>query len=197
MPCLKCFSILHNVPHELAGFNSPFNCKVSCGASVVLFVLFTMGFLVCNLSFISNFPADVTNCSLSLELFHKYGLITPGPVGKRFFKRITEEYTIDQAVLEAVEICMPGESYPALLVFHYAQKDGSTRAGHCVAIMPNGALIDIQKKHYWNSTCCDEPISHIYVAKVDEISAVLWTIGCERGNCERECYKEQTPDQLD
>ncbi|XP_028398690.1 uncharacterized protein LOC114522245 isoform X2 [Dendronephthya gigantea] len=182
------------VPKELTGFVNPFNCKVSCGLSVILFVFFVMGLQVCNRRFISKLSEDTVNCSTSLDYFFKNDLLTPGPVGKRFYKLITDDYTVHHALQEAVKTCMPGESYPALLVFHYKKVDGKIRAGHCVAIMPDGVFIDVQKKRYWNPFHLSEPISHIYVVKVDDFFAKLWVIGCLLCDCEYECYR--SPDDL-
>lgn len=134
------------------------------------------------------------NCSLSLRYFYDNGILTPGPVGKRFFKYISADYTVHHALQEAVKTCMPGESYPALLVFHYKEINGTIRSGHCVAIMPDGTFIDVQKKRYWSPSHWDEPISHIYVVKVDEFFARIWVIGCQLFDCEYECYR--SPDEL-
>ena len=135
------------------------------------------------------FPG-VGRCSLALNYFFKtVRLLIPGPVEKSFCRLITGKYDLNLALKEAVEKCMPGESHPALLVINYKQQKGSTRAGHCVAIMPDGKFIDVQKKRYWKPHKSEKhSIRRIYVVKVNKSVAKQLVKKCGLNICEDECY---------
>ncbi|XP_028398580.1 uncharacterized protein LOC114522150 [Dendronephthya gigantea] len=177
-----------NVPHEMAEFNNPFNCSVSCGLSCVLFVFFKMEFQVCTRKFINMFPR-VRCCSLALKHFFQIRLLVAGPKETSFCRSITEDCSLDRALKEVVSKCMQEESHPALLVIKYRQQNGSTRAGHCVVIMPDGEFIDVQKKKYWKPTKSEKhSIGLICVVKFNMGVAQQWVKKCGLDICEDECY---------
>ena len=136
---------------------------------------------------------EVGNCSLSLKNFYNVSLIKNHPV---FSEEIGDGGDIFSA-LEKVNKTMAGQphEYPVLFVMQYKQEKGVKHAGHCVAIMPNGVFIDVQKKRYWEpkEDARIDIVNRIDVLKVDESEALQWEQMCHLRKCRGE-GKECIPD---
>ena len=179
----------------MLGFNNPFNCAVSCVLSVVSFIFFRMGLRICNrklnvgvhceLSKVkeANEVCDVGKCSLTLENFYNVGLIEDKSVFSKEIKDGDNILCVFEEVTETVKSAK--HAFPALLVMHYKVENS---AGHCVAIMPDGDIIDVQRKK------CFEPakdkrialVNRIYVWKVDQKEAKEWEKMCHLNKCRGE-----------
>lgn len=183
----------------MLGFNNPFNCAVSCVLSVVSFIFFKMGLRICNRKLIvgvhcelskvkeAEEVCEVGNCSLTLKNFYDVSLIEENPVFSKEIKDGDNILCAFEEVSETIAIANAGQThaYPVLLVMHYKVEN---YAGHCVAIMPDGVFIDVQKKIYW------EPgkdkriaiVNRIDVWKVDEREAKEWQKLCHLKKCRGE-----------
>ena len=181
----------------MLGFNNPFNCAVSCVLSVVSFIFFKMGLRICNRKLIvgvhcelskvkeADEVCDVGKCSLTLENFYHVSLIEKNPV---FLKKIENGDDISRVfeeVTETIESAEQPHAYPLLLVMDYKVENST---GHCVAIMPDDDIIDVQRKRYWKPAE-DERIalvSRIGVWKVDQREAKEWQKMCHLKKCRGE-----------
>ena len=177
----------------MRGFNSPFNCDVSCVSSVVSFIFFWMDLRICNRRLILEVHCELSmikkpgeeceagNCSLSLENFYNVSLIEQKQV---FSKKIGDGDDINCVINEVIET-MAGQPHPALFVMQYKVEKGVKCAGHCVAIMPGGAFIDVQKKRYWEPAKDTriKIVNRIDVWKVDKREALRWEQKCALKNC--------------
>ena len=167
-------------PHELNGFDNPFNCPSSCGFGVVFFILKKMGFESCNGKLIMEMQNkasnEIGNCSSSLDYFVDLGVLEEKEI---LFSKLTEDYTIESALTDAREK-IKHQSRPVLLALEYK----SDKLGHCVAIMPdNGKVIDVQNERYWNPED-DKPISRVHVVNVKENAPEDWMEKCGLHKCE-------------
>ncbi|CAB3980494.1 Hypothetical predicted protein [Paramuricea clavata] len=184
-------------PPELVRFSIALNCPVSCGYSVVFFILYMMGFRLCIRRFIAEVQCALNNkfreaklevgkCSLSLTEFLKVGLID-----EMFARSITDEYKIGDALREAKER-IQGQLHPAAFMIEYEEgPDGRKPIGHCVAVMPDGKVIDVEEGKYWEANS-ESRISYIYVVNVKESEVIEWQHKCALQKCEAECTKEKT-----
>lgn len=192
-------------PWEMLGFNNPFNCAVSCVLSVVSFIFFKMGLRICNRRLIVGVHCqlsevkkpgevcEVGNCSLTFEKFYNISLIKKYPVCSEEIKDGNDIY----CALKKVSETMAGQphEYPVLFIMQYKEDQGIKYAGHCVAIMPNGVFIDVQKKRYWepDNDVHINIVKRIDVWKVDESEALEWERMCHLRKCRGE-GKECIPD---
>ena len=181
---------------DFADFRHPFNCPVSCVPSVVSYIFHKMELRVCNRRFIlemhcllRELPDEVCkvgNCSLSFQDFHYVGLFEETPL---FVKDISEYDEVDGYLQEAIEI-MKNEFHPALFVIKYKEgQDGTTRAGHCMAILPNGIIWDVQMERVWEpkSDKLLKSVNEIALWKVVEKEAKEWEEKCGLRKCKTEC----------
>ena len=183
----------------MLGFYNPFNCAVSCVLSVVSFIFFKMGLRICNRKLIvgvhcelskvkeAGEVCEVGNCSLTLRDFYNVSLIKKHPVFSKEIKNGTRNkilYAFEE-VTETMASTGQLHAYPVLLVMHYKVEN---YAGHCVAIMPNGVFIDVQKKSYWEpgKDRRIELVNRIDVWKVDEREAKEWQEMCHLKKCRGE-----------
>ena len=137
---------------------------------------------------------EVGNCSLLFKDFYHVGLIEETQL---FVKKINGADEINCYLKEATEV-MKNESHPALFVMKYnEEQDGTTRAGHCMAIMPSGIIIDVQMGRAWepNNDKHLKSVSEIAVWKVAKKAAKDWEEKCGFQKCEIECFVSTTDDR--
>ena len=167
------------VPHELVGFDNPFNCKSSCGCSVVFFLLHREGLPYCNFQLITNMQdrqnTKVEECTKSLNYFAAIGVVEK----EEILKVITETYAVQEA-LNDIRKLIEELKRPLILGLQYVDQD---LEGHCVAIMSDGfTVIDVQNKQYWTFDL-NKPISHIHVIKLTKNAVDNWLDYCGIGSC--------------
>ena len=175
-------------PPELAGFFDSCTCPVSCGLSVVLFILYMMELRLCPQRFMiylrSKIPRatpEVGKCSMFLTDCSEAGLLEEKDV---FNKAITGACTINNALGE-VRRELKDQTDPAVLAIEYKKRpDGKQAVGHCVARMPDNKYIDVTERQYWTPT---PDISHIHVVNVNKSNFSDWKHHCEIRICEDEC----------
>ena len=98
----------------------------------------------CSLSQVSGDNPKVGNCSLSFQDFYDVGLTEECPAFLQELKNDTEKFDIQKAIKS-----VDGQ-HPALVKMDCKQnKDGTKRAGHCIAVFPDGVFVDVQKRRYW------------------------------------------------
>ncbi len=140
----------------------------------------------CTLRELPEEACAVGNCSLSFQDFYNVGLIKETPA---LSKEIIDANKTEGWMQEAIET-MEGESHPALFRMHYKEnEDGKKRAGHCMAIMPDGTFIDVQMKQIWEPKHDKrlKSVNLIEVWKIERKAAKDWEEKCGLKKCEIEC----------
>ena len=176
-------------------FREEYYCPVSCVSRVVSFIFDRMELPVCNtrlhkevqneLCLLSKFTV-VGKCSLAFKEFYDVGLIEKKHT---FFAKIENSEERGRRLKEAIATMM-GESHPALFRMHYKEnQDGTKRAGHCLAIMPDGEFIEVKEKCQWKPEQDQlwKSVNLIEVWKVGKKAAEEWEKKCGLKICIREC----------
>jgi hypothetical protein len=127
----------------------------------------------------------VEDCSLAFKDFYNVSIIEKE---SKISEQITDVDKIDHHLEKAIET-MNGEPHPALFIMHYRSDTG--RAGHCLAIMPDLKLLDVQGEFYWYPE--KDPhwrsVNKIEVWKVEEQVAEEFEEKCSVRKCGSECIR--------
>lgn len=142
--------------------------------------------LQCELDSLSrvDIECEVTKCNFSFEDFRNVGIIENKSI---FSFTVTDAEKIESGLPRAINK-MKQERHPALFLIYKKEKNGRSRIGHCVAILPDGKFVDVQKRCYWDPEGDSflPNISRIVIWKVDESIIKQWDAECGQHTCREE-----------